>query len=113
MPSDSDGQIINHKDKKLIEASKKRLDTMPTDGLPCSVLEVPRYLYVNSDLQKRRTSEILRKYMREQIFRGEYDDFMNSREGRHYFLGLLPSGRNSGKRKVFKSPRHNSTFQNG
>lgn len=90
MANDTDGRIIHHLDKKFKEASKKRLDSMPTDGLPCNVLEVPRYLYVNSDLQKRRTSQILHKYMREQVFRGEYDDFMNSREGRHFFLGLLP-----------------------
>lgn len=29
--------------------------------------------------------------MREQVFRGEYDSFMNSREGKNYFLGLLPT----------------------
>lgn len=29
--------------------------------------------------------------MREQVFRGEYDSFMNSREGKNYYLGLLPA----------------------
>lgn len=65
---------------------------MKTDGLPCNVLEVPRNLYVNSDSRMRRTSEVLRKYMREQVFRGEYDTYMNSKEGKSYFKGILPSG---------------------
>lgn len=80
---------------------------MPTDGLPCNVHEIPPYLYVNSDVSKRRTSNIIRKVMREQVFRDEYDSFLNSREGKNYFLGLLPKESSRDKKNVTKKPDPN------
>lgn len=51
VPADSDGQLIHHYDKNLNEAFNKRQASMNSDGLPCSVLEVPPHLYVNSDMR--------------------------------------------------------------
>jgi len=54
-------------------------------------------------MRLRRTSEVLRKYMREQIYRGEFDMFMNSREGKNYYLGILPAEEKPSKIRVSRS----------
>jgi len=91
IPSDVDGTLTHHLDEKFIEADKRRQERIPSDNLPCNLQNVPKQLYVCSDANMRRTSEVLYKYMREQVYRGEFDSFLNSKEGRAYFLGILPS----------------------
>ena len=58
--------------------------------MPCGIEDVPKQLYVNSDMRLRRTSDIQRELMREQIFRSEFNMFLNSREGQNYYAGVLP-----------------------
>lgn len=55
------------------------------------MLEVHPNLYVNSEAHLRRTSDVLRKYRHEQMHRGEFDNFLNSKEGKQYFEGVLPT----------------------
>jgi len=52
---------------------------------------MPKQLYVNSDMRMRRTADIQRELMREQIFRSEFNMFLNSKEGKNYYLGVLPT----------------------
>ena len=59
MPSDTDvGRLTHHLDKKFIEKDLKRQREMPSDNLPCGIQEVPKQLYVNSDMKTRRTSDV-------------------------------------------------------
>ena len=55
---------------------------------------MPKQLYVNSDMRMRRTADIQRELMREQIFRSEFNMFLNSKEGKNYYLGVLPTKKN-------------------
>ena len=41
-------------------------------------------------MRMRRTSDIQRELMREQIFRSEFNMFLNSKEGKNYYQGVLP-----------------------
>ena len=59
MPVEADyGRLTHHHDSRFVQADQHRRDAMKSDGLPCGVQDVPRHLYVNSDLRTRRTSAV-------------------------------------------------------
>ena len=91
MPSEVDkNHMTHHYDSKFLADDKKRQDSIKSDNLPCGVQDVPKSLYVNSDLRMRRTSDIQRELMREEVFRSEFNKFLNSKEGKHYYHGVIP-----------------------
>ena len=51
-------QYTHHYDKKFLDQQSKKEDTIKSDGLPCGIQDIPKQLYVNSDMRMRRTSDI-------------------------------------------------------
>ena len=64
---------------------------METDQMPCAIQSVPKQLYVNSEMSMRKTSDLQKELMLEQVYRSKYNKFLNSKEGKGYYLGLMPS----------------------
>ena len=59
IPSDIDsGHLTHHFDKKFLERDAERQEKMQSDKLPCGIQDVPKQLYVTSDLSMRRTSDV-------------------------------------------------------
>ena len=59
IPMENDNKrFTHHYDKKFLDEQRKRAETIKSDGLPCGIEDVPKQLYVNSNLQLRRTSDI-------------------------------------------------------
>lgn len=82
--------MTHHLDEKFLEQDRRRQETMASDGLPCGIQEVPKQLYVNSDLALRKTEDIQKELLRETLYRSEFNKFINSKEGKNYYLGVLP-----------------------
>ena len=69
---------------------KRKMDSDPamSDNLPVGVNDVPKQLYVNSDINTRKLEDVKLKMVLNKFKHKEFDTFYHSKEGKKYLLGI-------------------------
>ena len=49
---------------------------------------LPRHMHINSDKESRTLSNIKEMFRKKDFFHKDFDCFLNSREGKDYYLGI-------------------------
>ena len=59
-----------------------------SDNLPVSIEAIPKQLYVNSDINTRKLTDIKLQMILNKFKHKEYNTFLESKEGKNYYLGI-------------------------
>ena len=88
---DNSSERIDHRIAEMeCEMRQKQLisDPKKSDNLPVSIEEVPRQLYVNSEINMRKLDDIKFRMILNKFQHKNFDAFLESQEGKNYYLGI-------------------------